>query len=52
LKGKNLKISWDGKHVHVDDEYHKLEKPGAIRIAVREGLLDFLIPSVVEKQPV
>lgn len=52
LKGKNLKISWEGKHVHVDDEYHRVEKPSAIRIVVREGLLDFLIPSAVEKQAV
>ena len=52
LKAKNLKISWEGKHVHVDDEYHKVEKPSAIRIAVREGLLDFLVPSAVEKQAV
>ena len=52
LKAKNLKITWEGKHVHVDDEYHRVEKPSTIRIAVREGLLDFLIPSAVEKQAV
>lgn len=45
LKGKNLTISWDGKHVHVDDEYHKLENPADIRISLREGLLDFLVPN-------
>jgi diacylglycerol kinase family enzyme len=46
LKAKRLKISWDGKHVHVDDEYHKLEKPIDIRIEMREGLLEFLLPEV------
>lgn len=45
LKGKDLKIFWDGKHVHVDDEYHKLEKPVKIKIELREGLLEFLVPS-------
>jgi len=44
LKGKELQISWDGRHVHVDDEYHKLGKPGSIRISIREGLLEFLVP--------
>lgn len=44
LKGKNLTISWDGKHVHVDDKYHKLENPVDVRIGVREGLLEFLVP--------
>lgn len=44
LKGKQLKISWDGRHVHVDDEYHRLEEPLEIRIAMRERLLDFLVP--------
>lgn len=44
LKGKELKISWDGKHVHVDDKYHRLEKPVDVSVAVRKGLLEFLVP--------
>lgn len=46
LKGKNLKFFWDGKYVHVDDEYQKLEKPVEIKIEMREELLEFLVPSV------
>jgi diacylglycerol kinase (ATP) len=44
LKGRNLEMLWDGKHVHVDDEYHKLDKPARINIELREGLLEFLLP--------
>jgi diacylglycerol kinase (ATP) len=44
LKAKDLSISWDGKHVHVDDEYHKLKEPVKIKIEMREGLLEFLLP--------
>lgn len=45
LKARELTISWDGKHVHVDDEYHKLETPSSVQISVREGLLEFLLPA-------
>lgn len=44
LKARELSIFWDGKHVHVDDEYHKLEEPVKINIEMREGLLEFLLP--------
>lgn len=46
LKGKSLQIHWNGKHIHVDDEYHKADKPVSIRIELRQGLLDFLVPRV------
>ena len=49
LKGKTLTVDWDGKHVHVDDEYHKLDEPASIRIELREGLLDFLVPRITKK---
>ena len=44
LEAKNLSLLWDGKHVHVDDEYHRLEEPAEIKIEMREGLLEFLLP--------
>lgn len=44
LKAKNLEMLWDGRHVHVDDEYYKLDKPARIKIELREGLLEFLLP--------
>lgn len=46
LKAKDLAIYWDGRHVHVDDEYHKLEEPARIKIEMREGLLEFLLPVI------
>ena len=49
LKGKTLTVDWEGKHVHVDDEYHKLDEPASIRIELREGLLDFLVPRITKK---
>jgi diacylglycerol kinase (ATP) len=45
LKGSDIKIFWDGKHVHVDDEYHKIEEPVEIKIELRKGLLEFLVPA-------
>ena len=44
LKAKELKVFWDGKHVHVDDEYLKLDRPLEVSIDLREGLLEFLLP--------
>jgi diacylglycerol kinase (ATP) len=44
LKAKQMTIHWDGKHAHIDDEYHKLDKPVGIKIELREGLLEFLVP--------
>lgn len=44
VKGVNLEIVWNGRHVHVDDEYYKLEKPAKITIEIRDGLLEFLLP--------
>jgi diacylglycerol kinase (ATP) len=45
LKAKNIKISWEGTHVHVDDEIIKIDKYEKIKIELREGLLEFLVPS-------
>ena len=43
VKGKEVHISWDGTHVHVDDEVIKLKNNTAIEIELRKGLLQFLI---------
>ena len=45
LKAKNISISWEGTHVHVDDEIVKIEKYHEIEIELRKGLLEFLVPS-------
>lgn len=45
LRAHAIEMSWDGRHLHVDDEYHKLKKPTHITIELRAGLLDFLVPA-------
>lgn len=44
LKARDLTISWDGKRVHVDDKYFKVKEPVEIKIEMRAGLLEFLLP--------
>jgi len=48
LKARDLKIFWAGKHVHVDDEYQKLNKAVEVKIELREGLLEFLLPEKMQ----
>lgn len=43
LKAKKLKVRWEGKHLHVDDAYIKLEKKTEIKIELQEDGLQFLI---------
>lgn len=42
LKGKNLKINWQGVHLHVDDEYIKFDKETEIKIELQEDAVHFL----------
>ncbi|HEY2722780.1 MAG TPA: diacylglycerol kinase family protein [Chitinophagaceae bacterium] len=44
LKGRNISISWEGTHLHVDDEIIKIEKNLQVEIEIRKGLLEFLVP--------
>jgi len=44
LKGNDIKISWEGTHVHVDDQIIKFEKGKKITIKLKKGLLEFLVP--------
>jgi len=50
LKARNIKISWEGTHVHVDDEIIKIDKDEKIKIELREGLLEFLVPGENHKE--
>lgn len=43
IKGKEISVSWNGTHVHVDDEVLKLEKDTEVKIEMRKGMLQFLI---------
>lgn len=45
IKAKDLKILWDGKRLHVDDECIKVKEPVEVEIEMREGLLEFLLPA-------
>ncbi|HEY3402950.1 MAG TPA: diacylglycerol kinase family protein [Ohtaekwangia sp.] len=43
LKAKKLKIFWKGIHLHVDDEYIKLDEKKEIKIELQEDGLQFLL---------
>lgn len=50
LKGKNIRMSWDGTHVHVDDKVVKLGKGEEVRIHLEPGALRFRVPPDPEKK--
>jgi len=43
LKARKLDVFWEGKHMHVDDAYIKLEKRAEIRIELQPDGLQFLV---------
>ncbi len=45
LKGKQIKISYDGKRLHADDKLLKLTSEIEILIEIKEGNLNFLVPA-------
>ena len=45
LKAKEITISWEGSHMHVDDEMIKIDKDVEIEIELRKGLLEFMVPN-------
>ena len=45
FKAKEITISWEGTHLHVDDEMIKIDKGVAIEIELRKGLLEFMVPN-------
>lgn len=44
IRGKNLTISWDGVHAHIDDELIKIERSYPIEVRLHENLLKFITP--------
>lgn len=44
LKGKNIRIKWDGTRMHADDKMLKLERERAIQFEIKQGVLPFFIP--------
>ncbi len=45
LKAKNIRIGWDGTHIHVDGNIVKTRKSKEVRIELMEGLVEFLVPA-------
>jgi len=45
FKAKQITISWEGTHMHVDDEIIKIDKGVEIEIEMRKGLLEFMVPN-------
>lgn len=43
FRGKNISLSWEGTHMHVDDEIIKIKKEQEVKIELKEGLLQFLV---------
>ena len=45
FKAKEITISWEGTHMHVDDQIIKIDKGVEIEIELRKGLLEFMVPN-------
>lgn len=43
IKAKKVQISWDGTHVHADDEVVKTNDKTEVSIEVKPGLLEFMV---------
>jgi diacylglycerol kinase (ATP) len=44
VRAKKIKMSWQGTHVHVDDEIIKLEESAEVEAEIKPALLEFLLP--------
>jgi diacylglycerol kinase (ATP) len=44
VKATKINISWEGTHVHADDKVLKIPKGSEVRVEIRKGVLEFLIP--------
>ncbi|MFD1142514.1 diacylglycerol/lipid kinase family protein [Larkinella insperata] len=42
LKGRTIRLKWDGVEMHLDDQLIKSKKPRDIRVMIHEGALSFL----------
>jgi diacylglycerol kinase (ATP) len=43
IKGSEIKVAWEGKLLHADDQLIQLKKPKAITLSARKGLIEFLV---------
>jgi diacylglycerol kinase (ATP) len=44
VKATKINISWEGTHVHADDKVLKIPKGQEVRVEIRKGVLEFLVP--------
>lgn len=44
LKAKDIKITWEGVHAHVDDEVIRADKSIKVEVTIQPGVLDFIVP--------
>lgn len=42
-RGSNIVASWDGTHIHIDDEMLKLDNDQEIQIETKKGMLEFIV---------
>ena len=45
VKGKRIRICWDGTNLHVDDKLLEQKKETDVRITIKAGALQFLVPT-------
>jgi diacylglycerol kinase (ATP) len=43
IKAKQVKISWEGTHIHADDKVIKLKNNTEVNIELKPGLLEFMV---------
>lgn len=43
IRARNVKVFWDGKDVHADDERLKIEKPVEVEIEILPDMLQFMV---------
>jgi diacylglycerol kinase family enzyme len=49
IRAKKINISWQGTHVHVDDEIVKLEESAEVEAEIKPALLEFLLTKNASK---
>lgn len=43
IQGKEIKVEWQGKLIHADDQLLEVKKPASITLSARKGLIEFLV---------
>lgn len=51
LRGRNIKIQWQGTHVHIDDKILKIEENAKVEVEMKRSIIEFLVPVPKTGQP-